>query len=353
MQNLVHNYVRTACSKINYNTILNENESCMLNYICEVVENRVISSILERQKKIPNLIIEDNRVRFGGDLTPGCKICLKNGFTPIRSTWKCNLNCNFCYNYNQKKEILSPLHYSINNRLLTEDDIIRILEKRKDIKGIAWVAGEPFTDFNKIPNLSKRLNNLGIYQHINTNGTLLTEKMMRILQDCGLNEIRFNLAATNCSDKVIETMKVARKYFNYLCIEIPMFQEIFNSFILKKQKILDTGVDHINLDELHLRNENFVNFQNEELYIYNFGYISPISSRQLVYDFLEIASNEKWNVVINDCSNEQKFYRGIRNDFQINEIIYIKEMNLPIEFFFNNISKLNEEELKTIIDIMN
>ena len=61
-------------------------------------------------------------------------------------------------------------------------------------------------------------------------------------------------------------MKIARKYFKYLCIESPMVKEYYDSFIKNKNEIIETGVDHINCAELHIR-ENHLPYFSKELYL--------------------------------------------------------------------------------------
>jgi len=218
-------------------------------------------------------------------------------------------------------------HYIIGKHAFTLNEISILLDKQGgNLPGVAWVWYEPFLDFDKHPPAIKLLSKNCIHQHLYTNGTLCTEDHFKLLSDSGLTEIRFNLAATNCSRKVLKTMATGRKYFKYLGIESPMTLTFFNSFMENKKAILDTGVDHINCAELHLGEKNAKNYCNEILYSFKQGYISPISSRHLTYDLLEIAYKEKWQgVVINDCSNENKFYRGIQRGDRFGEVGYAQE----------------------------
>ena len=55
----------------------------------------------------------------------------------------------------------------------------------------------------------------------------------------------------------------------------------FEKFFLKKQAVLDTGLDFINCAELHLNPNNIENYWGEKMYIARHGYISPIWSREL------------------------------------------------------------------------
>ena len=48
--------------------------------------------------------------------------------------------------------------------------------------------------------------------------------------EAGLDEIRFNLGATNCSNKVIENITIAKKYIKSVGIETPMTPEFLKHF---------------------------------------------------------------------------------------------------------------------------
>ena len=47
------------------------------------------------------------------------------------------------------------------------------------------------------------------------------------------------------------------------------------------------------------------------MYISRHGYISPVWSRELTLKFMKIADEEKWDLVVHDCSNYTKFARGL------------------------------------------
>jgi pyruvate formate-lyase activating enzyme-like uncharacterized protein len=145
------------------------------------------------------------------------------------------------------------------------------------------------------------------------------EQDLKLLGEFGLDEIRFNLGATNCSDEVIEKIKIAKKYIKYVGIETPMTHDFFTVFLEKKKSILNTKVDFINCAELHLNKNNIVNYTGENMYMCRFGYISPIWSRELTLKFMKIANDENWDLVVHDCSNYTKFCR---------ELNYGQKMNL-------------------------
>ena len=144
-----------------------------------------------------------------------------------------------------------------------------------------------------------------------TNGTLATEENLRALAQSGLDELRFTLGASGCADRVIEAMAVARRYFRYVGIETPMTPEFFHAFMEKKERILAIGLDFINCAELHLNPNNIGNYWGENFYVCRGGYLSPIFSRELTLQFMRMADEEKWPLLVHDCSNHTKFARDL------------------------------------------
>ncbi|SHE94773.1 radical SAM protein [Caloramator proteoclasticus] len=278
-----------------------------------VVEHR--NSMLMSQ--IKNLRTLENRTYFVGNkdkFPKGCRSCLLgNGLGAIIKTNKCNLDCKFCYNYGQLED-MPPVGeglWEIGGTKFYERDIDLLLSIQNKPTGVAYVYLEPFMEIEKYYSVIKKFSEAKIHQHMYTNGTLATEETLKALGEAGLNEIRFNLGATNCSDKVIENIGIAKQYIERVGIETPMTPEFFESFLKKKQAILDTKLDFINCAELHLNENNIYNYYGENMYISRGGYISPIWSRELTLKLMKIAEEENWDLVVHDCSNYTKFARGL------------------------------------------
>lgn len=323
----------------------------------ETIDHR--NDILMSQiKGLKNL---DNRTFFVGNdkkFSKGCRSCLfGTGLGAIRKTNKCDAQCKFCYNYGELDN-LPPIGegmWEIGGTKFYEKDIDLLLSIHKKPTGVAYVYLEPFMEIEKYYSVIKKFKAAGIYQHLYTNGISATEETLKALGEAGLDEIRFNLGATNCSDKVIENIKIAKKYIQNVGIETPMTPEFFEEFSKKKQVILDTKLDFINCAELHLNDNNIYNYSEENMYISRQGYISPIWSRELTLKLMKIADEENWDLAVHDCSNHTKFARDLnlssKEERWFGASNYACEFSrIPYEAFLpilsdDNFKFLSEEEL--------
>lgn len=303
----------------------------------------------------------DNRTFFVGNesrFPQGCRSCLLGtGLSAIRKTNKCNLECKFCYNYGELDDIppVGEGMWEIGGTKFYEKDIDLLLSIYKKPTGISYVYLEPFMEIEKYYSVIKRFSEAQIHQHLYTNGTLATEESLKALGEAGLDELRFNLGASNCSDRVIENIGIAKKYIKNVGIETPMTPEFFEAFFKKKQAVLDTKLDFINCAELHLNENNIGNYYGENMYISRFGYISPIWSRELNLKFMKIADEENWDLAVHDCSNHTKFARdlnlGSKEGRWFGASDYACEFSrIPYEVFIpilndDNFKFLSEEEL--------
>jgi len=251
-----------------------------------------------------------NESKFPG----GCRSCLcGTGLSAVRKTNRCNLDCKFCYNYGEMDSIppVGEGLWEIGGTKFYEKDMELLLSIQHKPTGISYVYLEPFMEIEKYYGVIRKFHDAGIHQHLYTNGTLATEETLKGLGEAGLDELRFNLGASHCSDRVIENMGIAKKYIPQVGIETPMTPEFFQEFFAKKQEIMETGLDFINCAELHLNPNNIGNYMGENMYISRLGYISPTWSRELTLRLMNIADREKWDLVVHDCSNHTKFARDL------------------------------------------
>lgn len=281
------------------------------------IEDEVDRRNDELAAQIPGLkSLEGRSVYVGPDarFPQGCRSCLLGtGLSAIRKTNKCNVECRFCYNYGELDRIppIGEGMWEIGGTKFYERDLDLLLSVSKRPTGVSYVYLEPFMEIEKYYGVIARFRAAGIHQHLYTNGLLADEESLRALGEAGLDELRFNLGATNCADRVIENMRVARKYIPQIGVETPMTPEFHARFMEKKVAILATGLDFINCAELHLNENNIGNYAGEPLYLCRQGYVSPIWSRELTLKFMRAAAEEDWGVAVHDCSNHTKFARDL------------------------------------------
>ncbi len=279
---------------------------------------RAVDSRREKLKsEIPGLKSLSGRTFYvgnEGDFPRGCSSCLMGtGLSAIRKTNRCNIECRFCYNYGELDEIppIGEGMWEIGGTKFYKKDLDLLLSTYKKPTGISYVYLEPFMEIEKYYPIIRKFKEHGIHQHMYTNGILADEENLKALGEEGLDELRFNLGASGTSDKVIENIKTAKKYIKKVGIETPMTPEFLASFMEKKEKIFDASPDFINCAELHLNDNNIGNYEGENMYISRHGYISPIWSRDLTFEFMKSAALKKWPILVHDCSNDTKFARDL------------------------------------------
>ena len=266
---------------------------------------------------IPHLKTLENRTYYVGDenkFPRGCRSCLTGtGLSAIRRTNKCNVNCRFCYNFGELNAIppIGEGFWEIGGTKFLEKDLDLLLSIQKKPTGIAYVYLEPFMEIEKYYGVIRTFHAAGVHQHMYTNGTLANEENLKALGEAGLDELRFNLGASGCSDKVIAAIGMAKKYIPYVGIETPMTPELYDAFFKKKDAIFATGLDFMNCAELHLNANNLGNYAGENMYMYRLGYVSPIWSRELTLKLMRTADVEAWPFVVHDCANRTKFARDL------------------------------------------
>lgn len=131
----------------------------------------------------------------------------------IELTRVCNLRCKHCLNNSGIKES-NEIEYS---------ELLRIIKLliQAGIFEIRFTGGEPLL-YPKIFDIIKLCTDNGIYVSMGTNGTLMTESVIKKLKKCGLNKVIISLDGTKKShdsirgtgtyDKTINAINLLKKY---------------------------------------------------------------------------------------------------------------------------------------------
>ena len=264
---------------------------------------------------IPGLKSLDGLTYYVGEdsrFPRGCLSCLKgSGLSAVRRTNRCNMNCPFCYDYGALEEQMPVGEdlWEIGGCKYCPEDLELLFSVGNKPSGVAYVYLEPFIEIEKYPEMIRRFHAAGVYQHMYTNGTLCTRENLTALAEAGLDELRFNLGASMCADKVIDSMAMAAGIIPRVGIETPITPALTEKFLQKKARILSSGISFMNCAELHLNENNLPNYLGENMYMTRLGYLSPIFSREGTLKLMRRAAEEKWPIAVHDCSNRTKFAR--------------------------------------------
>jgi len=322
-------------------------------YVCVqiemAVEEEVAASIRNRQAAIPGLKTTGAGLvaYWGGEPAPGCRdYCLQARNLAIRQSSRCDLDCSFCYYHGQEPvRPIPPGLFGIGDGYY-DLETLRVMVERQALgsRGIAWVYFEPLCEVEKLYPALELFRDAGAYQYLYTNGLLATEDVLRRLADAGLNELRFNLAASDCSDRVLEAMANASRHIEHLCVESPMYRAYADRFHEKRKDILSTGVRYLNCAELQITpaaHRSGLWADEGPVYRHKRALVSPVLSRHLTYDLFALAAEEGWrDITLLDCSNDAKLFRDIRPD---GEFRHYGVTPLPLDFYLDALDRYDLE----------
>ena len=188
------------------------------------------------KKEIEGLKSLEGRTLYVGPderFPKGCRSCLLGtGLSAVRRTNRCDAACPFCYDYGVLDQIppIGEGLWEIGGTRFYEQDLPMLMNIQKRPTGIAYVYLEPFMEIEKYYGVVRAFSEHHVHQHLYTNGLRADEESLRRLGESGLDEIRFNLGASKVSDRVIENIRLAKKYIPQVGIETPMTPEFYELF---------------------------------------------------------------------------------------------------------------------------
>ncbi len=195
-----------------------------------------------------NIQIENNgETTRSGELSPGCQACKSGKWDCIFLTLSCNLSCSFC---------LTPCTLTKASSISAfGNDIHTLIKEYAELKisGIGFSGGEPMLESKLLIDclLSIHKANPEAYLWAYTNGLLLTKDIISALAEAGLDELRFNMAATGYfHPHILEMLRYAAMRLAAVTVEIPAIPEDKDQLLKALSVWGRTGVKYLNLHEL-------------------------------------------------------------------------------------------------------
>ncbi len=265
-------------------------------------EDEVIKEIEQIKSGIPCLLSHGSyQATSTGQLIEGCRICTEMKSMSFVLGYRCNVKCEFCFVYSYiSSEYEEDEKY---NRRACFKDFCR---NKDSIDGIGFTGGETLLYLPEIEKYTSKIREEkpDIYLWVYTNGIEANKENLKILKDLGINEIRFNLAASDYNPKIIEKLGIARELFEYIAVEVPAYPKQKNKLIKSLDKFEYYGIDQLNMQELLVNNNNINRLEGD---IYQAGIMFTqkyflYGSRKLTYDVIKFCINKGYSFTVNDCS---------------------------------------------------
>jgi pyruvate formate-lyase activating enzyme-like uncharacterized protein len=207
------------------------------------------SAYVERvRQEAPYAVVEDGgETIYTGTLSPGCLACKAGAWDCFFLTDDCNLACPFCCSPagHGTRPVLSALGKDID-QALAHLYIVRP-------EGISFSGGEVFLEFERLRQMVTLIRREfpEAYLWAYTNGLLATAEKLADLGELGLDEIRFNLAASGYRNpQVLEHLEQAARCIEHVTVEIPAIPEHVDRLLAAVPVWASLGVRYLNLHEL-------------------------------------------------------------------------------------------------------
>jgi uncharacterized protein len=183
-----------------------------------------------------------------GSLSKGCQMCVKGEKLVLFITGICPRSCYFCPVSDEKYQ--KDVMYA-NERPITNFDELIEEAKISKARGCGITGGDPLVCFDKTISVIKLLKSSfeNFHIHLYTSLNLVNEEKLRILEEAGLDEIRFHLDFDN--EKYWEKIKL--KTSMKKGVEVP---SIPKKDLVKMINYIKDHVDFINLNELEYADVN-------------------------------------------------------------------------------------------------
>lgn len=228
-------------------------------------------------------------------LPKGCKLCLEGAKLVLFVTGKCDSNCFYCpISFERKNQ---DMVYANEKPIKNKEELIQEV-KEMDAKGVGITGGEPF---NNIPLVVEYLKFLKekfgkeFHAHLYTYGTKVNEKDLKLLEEAGLDEIRFHS---------LNNIELALKTKMEVGIEVPVIPGQ-KEFLKKLVDFCSKNNIFMNLNEFEFSDTNIDELEKRGFTHPEYSYAVE-GSKKLALDIIRYANTKK--VKINFCSLQNKYY---------------------------------------------
>ncbi len=264
--------------------------------------------LAQLKARVPGAQIEaGGEIVYLGELSTGCRACKAGTWDCIFTTLRCNLQCAFCYSPQALPADFSGSAFGSTPAQVAEN------YSRTSITGISFSGGEPFLEPQKLLDWVARLRERfpEKYTWVYTNGLLAKAASLRELGALGVDEIRFNTAASGYTQPlVMRNMTLSARFIPNVSVEIPAIPEHAQKLLSSLEKWVSCGVAFLNLHELLYEPGTLSEVMPgaRQALCLEDGHrteVNPVS-RHVTLAVMEAVYDKKLPLSVNDCSLQGK-----------------------------------------------
>lgn len=272
------------------------------NYLKFPSPDEAATAMLERQQILEAI---GDRVEWGfhqskvdvKKLSRGCQLCGEGQWSCLFINNLCNGKCFYCPT--QQNDLARP---ETNTLIFDEPESYVEYIRQFGFKGVSISGGEPLVTFDKSLAFVKAVKDAfgdDVYVWLYTNGILLTPDKVEAFRSAGLNEMRFDIGAT---DYQTDQLQLAVGKIPVVTVEIPAVPQEEDLLKTKIRELKDLGVSHLNFHQMRLTPYNF-NRLIEYDYSYTHGEkVTVIDSELTALRLIRFSLDEGIDLPINYCS---------------------------------------------------
>jgi len=263
----------------------------------------------------------------GKELSKGCTACKTGSWICVYIGVSCNLKCVSCPQISRHnvEEFIWANGGADNIHSL--EDLKKTIDNNERITGISFSGGEPFLYLDLVHKWLNFINehyaHLNLYKWIYTNGELVTKEKCEKLKELGINEIRFDLAATNYSNRTIDKLEYCKTIFDKISVEVPVEPWKTDKFIGSLKRLDEIGLDYLNLHELSVCSDNKGRLIDGGYVDENMLYEAPTGEHYLAsifdtYKIIDYIEDNNLSIIYNDCSAKNMVLQTMGWQYQRN-----------------------------------
>ncbi|KAF5040340.1 Radical SAM superfamily protein [anaerobic digester metagenome] len=232
-----------------------------------------------------------------GPLSPGCRQCADKAWSCLFISGRCNGRCFYCPTPQNNDD--PPMSGTVPFRRAGDfAAFVRLF----GFGGASVSGGEPFLDFERSLEYVRALRATcgpGLHIWLYTNGILATAEKIGRLALAGLDEIRFDIGATDYS---LDAARLARGVVPTVTVEIPAVPEELQRLRALLPKMWEAGVSHLNLHQLRLTPHNARHLLERDYTFVHGPKVTVLESELCALELVAHAAALELPLAVNYCS---------------------------------------------------